>query len=173
MTASAKGTIEQPGKNVRQKAGLNRSILHSSWGSIKIYSKYKGLKQSKLTIFVPAAYSSQECSCCGFTHKDNRVSQSRFICQDCGFECNADLNAATVIKRRGVQSVLNNEVAIKVPKKIKFTNPEVRRAGTVRTDVQASTPVERLSAVPASKPLRSSRLNQETPTRTAASFGGG
>jgi putative transposase len=168
MTASAKGTIEKPGKNVRQKAGLNRSILHSSWGSIKIYTRYKGLKASKLTIFVPAAYSSQKCSCCGFTHKDNRVSQSRFICQVCGFECNADLNAAINIKSRGVQAVLNNEVAIKVPRKTVF-----RRAGTVRTDAKASTPVERVSAAPASKPLRSSRLNQETPTRTAVSFGGG
>src|SRR5450631_438550 len=168
MTASAKGTIEEPGKNVRQKAGLNRSILHSSWGNIKIYSKYKGLKAGKLTIFVPAAYSSQKCSRCGFTHKDNRTSQSEFICQDCGFECNADLNAAMNIKNRGVQAVLNNEVDIKVPKKIAF-----RRAGTAQTDAKASTPVERVSAVPASKPPRSSRLKQETPTRTAVSFGGG
>ena len=168
MTASAKGTIEKPGKNVRQKSGLNRSILHSSWGRIKTYTRYKGLKHGKLTMFVPAAYSSQKCSCCGFTHKDNRVSQSRFICQDCGFECNADFNASINVKNRGVQAVLNNEIAIKVPRKTAF-----RRAGTVRTDAQASTPVERLSAVPASRPLRSSRLKQETPTRTAVSFGGG
>jgi len=164
MTASAKGTMEDPGKNVRQKAGLNRAILNSCWGSIKTYSKYKGFKKGKLTISVPAAYSSQECSQCGFTHKDNRPSQVGFICQDCGFVCNADLNASMVIKQRGIQAVLNNEVDIKVPKKTVF-----RRAGTVRTDAKASTPVERVSAVPASKPERSSCLKQETHPRTAVS----
>ena len=32
MTRSARGTIEQPGRNVRQKAGLNRGIRSSGWG---------------------------------------------------------------------------------------------------------------------------------------------
>ena len=33
MSASAKGTVAEPGKNVRQKAGLNRAILDQGWGS--------------------------------------------------------------------------------------------------------------------------------------------
>lgn len=32
MTRSAKGTGEEPGRNVRQKAGLNRAILGKGWG---------------------------------------------------------------------------------------------------------------------------------------------
>jgi putative transposase len=159
MTASAKGIMEKPGKNVRQKAGLNRAILHSSWGNIKIYTKYKGLKQGKLTIFVPAAYSSQECSECGYSHKDNRETQSEFICQACGFVCNADINAAQVIKKRGIRAVLDNKVGIKVPKKI-----SLRRAGTVQTDAQASKPVERVSVLSVSRPLSSSRGNRKKPT---------
>ncbi|MBP7493397.1 MAG: transposase, partial [Rhodoferax sp.] len=35
-------------------------------------------------IEVPAFYSSQECGSCGHIHKDNRVSQSEFVCQNCG-----------------------------------------------------------------------------------------
>ena len=31
MTRSAKGTIEKPGRNVRQKSGLNRTILAQGW----------------------------------------------------------------------------------------------------------------------------------------------
>jgi hypothetical protein len=31
MTASARGTLEEPGRMVRQKAGLNRSILNQGW----------------------------------------------------------------------------------------------------------------------------------------------
>ena len=32
MTASAKGTVEEPGSRVAQKSGLNRSILDQGWG---------------------------------------------------------------------------------------------------------------------------------------------
>ena len=151
MTASAKGTAEEPGKNVRQKAGLNRSIFNAGWGKIRNYTQYKGLRKNKLTITIPAHYSSQECSRCGFTHKDNRPSQAEFICQACGFVCNADFNASFVIKKRGVRAVLNNEVRIKIPKKVAFSKKSARRAGTVRTDASASTPVERVSAISASK----------------------
>jgi len=148
MTGSAKGTQEAPGKNVRQKAGLNRSILKSAWGRIKTYVQYKGLRENKLTIVVPAHYSSQECSQCGFTHQDNRPDQATFICQACGYTCNADYNASVVIKKRGVHAVLNGEVAIKVPKNVAITR--TRRAGMVRTDVAietivSSTSVERVS----------------------------
>jgi putative transposase len=163
MTASAKGTAEEPGKNVRQKAGLNRSILNSGWGKIRSYTQYKGLRKNKLTITIPAHYSSQECSRCGFTHKDNRPSQAEFICQACGFMCNADFNASFVIKKRGVRAVLNNEVRIKIPKKVAFSKKLARRAGTVRTDASASTPVERVSVISASKPICNSRLKQEPP----------
>ena len=167
MTASAKGTVEEPGKNVRQKSGLNRSILNACWGKIKTYTRYKGLRKNKLTIEAPPHYSSQECSHCGFTHKDNRPSQSEFICQDCGFVCNADLNASLVIKKRGVRMVLNNEVHIKTPKKVAFSKKSVRRAGVVRSGASASKPAESVSVVSAPKPIRSSSVKQETPTRTA------
>jgi putative transposase len=168
MTASAKGTAEEPGKNVRQKAGLNRSILNSGWGRIRTYTQYKGLRKNKLTITIPAHYSSQECSRCGFTHKDNRPSQAEFICQACGFMCNADFNASFVIKKRGVRAVFNNEVRIKIPKKVAFSKKLARRAGTVRTDASASKPAESMSVVSAHKADTQSSLKQETPTRTAA-----
>jgi IS605 OrfB family transposase len=32
LTASARGTVKEPGRNVAQKAGLNRSILDAGWG---------------------------------------------------------------------------------------------------------------------------------------------
>ena len=36
MTKSAKGTLEEPGKNVAQKRGLNREIMRQSWGDSKL-----------------------------------------------------------------------------------------------------------------------------------------
>ena len=136
MTASAKGTAEAPGKHVSQKAGLNRSILKSCWGYIKNFTHYKGLRNGKLTIVVPAAYSSQECSQCGHTHKDSRPDQATFICQSCDYTCNADYNASVIIKKRGVRAVLDGKVSIKVSKRVAFTK-ESRRAGAVQTDALA------------------------------------
>jgi hypothetical protein len=50
--------------------------------------------------FVDARYSSQCCSRCGHIDKRNRLSQSEFSCRQCGFQCNADLNASYNLARR-------------------------------------------------------------------------
>ena len=89
MTASAKGTAEQPGKNVKAKAGLNRSILSSAWGKLEQCLSYKSN-----VIKVPAPYTSQKCNECGHTEKDNRKTQADFACVSCGYSGNADHNAA-------------------------------------------------------------------------------
>ena len=53
------------------------------------------------TVEVNAAYTSQECSKCGFVSKGNRKSQSKFSCTCCGHKVNADVNAArNIIKSR-------------------------------------------------------------------------
>ncbi|GAA2279943.1 RNA-guided endonuclease TnpB family protein [Streptomyces atrovirens] len=91
MIASAKGTIEQPGRNVRQKAGLNRSILAQGWGLLR---RRTGEKAPGRVEDVPAPYTSLRCSACGWIEKDSRKSQAEFICVSCGFTCNADENAA-------------------------------------------------------------------------------
>ena len=53
------------------------------------------------TVEVNAAYTSQECSKCGFVSKANRKSQSKFSCTCCGHKVNADVNAArNIVKRR-------------------------------------------------------------------------
>ena len=90
MTKSAKGTVENPGRNVKQKAGLNRSILASGWGQLERKFAYKAGELR----FVEPAYTSQACSQCGHTAKSNRPSQAVFACGACGFQANADHNAA-------------------------------------------------------------------------------
>ena len=125
MTASAKGDTEKPGKNVQQKAGLNRAILASGWGQIKVYTQYKALRAGKLCIEVPAHYSSQECSHCGFTHPDNRRSQAEFVCQSCHYTDNADTNAAKVLVKRGVALMLGEGVAKKKVKRARVKKQKV------------------------------------------------
>src|SRR5207237_6863694 len=62
MTRSARGTVEQPGTNVRQKAGLNRAILRSAWG---IFGRRLEDKAGGRVEKVPPAFTSQRCSACG------------------------------------------------------------------------------------------------------------
>lgn len=102
MTASAKGTVEQPGRNIKQKAGFNRSILASGWGGLELKLAYKAGEVVK----VNPAYTSQTCSRWGHVHQANRPSQAVFRCRACGFQVNADPNAAiNILVRTGLPSV--------------------------------------------------------------------
>lgn len=164
MTKAAKGTKESPGRNVRQKAGLNRSILESGWGKIKQFTKYKARREGKLAISVPAHYSSQECRKCGFTAKDNRQTQAEFVCQSCGHAENADFNASGVIRRRGVKALVAGEIKFKKPKKCGFRsksgldNPTQNARGEV---------LRRKGRKPSAHTLKNL---EETPTTTFTSL---
>ncbi len=91
MTRSAKGTRENPGRNVRQKAGLNRGILDSGWGLLvrRLEDKAPGRVEK-----IRPAFTSQRCSACGQVDRDSRESQAVFRCTACGFVGHADVNAA-------------------------------------------------------------------------------
>jgi transposase len=91
MTRSAKGTRENPGRNVRAKAGLNRAILGSGWGLLvhRLQDKAPGRVEK-----IRPAFTSQRCSACGQVDRDSRQSQAVFRCAACGFACHADVNAA-------------------------------------------------------------------------------
>lgn len=102
MTASARGTVEAPGVNVAQKAGLNREILERGWGELHRQLAYKTRWYGSQLIEVPAAYSSQTCSQCETIDSGARESQARFRCRSCGHTENADVNAARVILGRAL-----------------------------------------------------------------------
>jgi len=101
MSKSAKGTSEQHGKNVREKSGLNRSILDQGWYEMRRQLEYKQHWRGGQLLAVPPAYTSQRCACFGHTTKENRLSQSKFVCQACGYTANADINGARNILAAG------------------------------------------------------------------------
>ncbi len=105
MSKSAKGSLENPGRNVSAKSGLNKAILDQGWHGFRLMLEYKQRERGGKVTLVPPAYTSQACSLCGCVDAANRVSQSKFLCLSCGFECNADLNAAFNILRTGGHSV--------------------------------------------------------------------
>ena len=111
MTASAKGTTDDPGKNVAQKAGLNRVILDAAPRRSRTLLEYKTRRQGYATHAVPPAYTSQRCSKCGYVHADNRKTQAEFLCLKCGYAANADVNAARNIEQLGIT---NSRISVSV-----------------------------------------------------------
>ncbi|QXD01199.1 RNA-guided endonuclease InsQ/TnpB family protein [Klebsiella sp. PL-2018] len=101
MSKSAAGTVDEPGRNVAAKSGLNRAILDQGWNEMSRQLEYKQLWRGGQVLAVPPAYTSQRCSCCGHTAKENRQSQAVFVCVACGYEANADINGARNILAAG------------------------------------------------------------------------
>lgn len=101
MTANAKGDAETPGRNVRQKAGLNTSILDQGWYLIEQLLGYKVAWRGGELLKVSAAYTSQRCACCGHIDAVNRKGK-RFRCTACGHANDADINAAQNILAAGL-----------------------------------------------------------------------
>ena len=99
MTRSAKGTVENPGTNVKQKSGLNRAIQDTTWS---VHEQY--LAERGCVVKVPAAYTSQRCGGCGHTESGNR-RERQFKCKSCGLKMHADHNAALNIMASGRASV--------------------------------------------------------------------
>ena len=134
MTGSASGTIEEPGKNVAQKRGLNREILRVGWGIIGEQIEYKAGWAGGTVVKINPAYTSQTCAACGNVSADNRKSQSKFDCTECGYSENADVNAARNILAAGHAVLARGE-----PKQAKPT--KLRSWGSVKR-----VPAERLVA---------------------------
>jgi putative transposase len=105
MTCSARGTVDEPGRNVRAKAGLNRAIADSGWGQLRELLAYKLEERGGQLVAVPAQHTSQTCVECGYRAAENRPSRALFACAACGHQAHADVNAARVIARRGEQKL--------------------------------------------------------------------
>ena len=102
MTKSAKGTLQQPGKRVKQKANLNRVILDKGLGVFSNLLEYKQLWSGGTLQKVPPQYTSQRCHKCSHTTENNRKSQAVFVCEKCSHRDHADWNAAKNIFRAGL-----------------------------------------------------------------------
>lgn len=101
MSASASGSLENPGRNVKAKSELNKSILDQGWFEFRRQIAYKSEWRGGILVVVPPQYTSQTCSVCGHVDKKNRISQSQFVCTKCYQEMHADHNAALNILAAG------------------------------------------------------------------------
>lgn len=117
MSKSASGTLERPGKNVRAKSGLNKSILDQGWSAFKQQIKYKLEWLGGKHIEVNPSYTSQKCSSCENIDKESRETQSKFCCTSCGYTENADINAAKNILAAGRVVLACGEKALAISMK--------------------------------------------------------
>lgn len=101
MSASAAGTIEKPGRNVKAKTGLNRAILDQGWGEFRRQLAYKLNWRGGELIAVPPQYTSQTCPNCGHVCAENRKTQGIFRCVRCCYGNHADIVGAINILRAG------------------------------------------------------------------------
>ena len=101
MSKSSKGTSEKHGKNVKAKSGLNKSILDQGWFEFRRQLEYKQSWRGGYVIAIPPQHTSQRCSCCGYVSRNNRQTQAKFECVECGHSENADINAARNILAAG------------------------------------------------------------------------
>ena len=97
MSKQAKGSIENPNMRASAKSGLNRSIMQQSWGKFFELLEYKLKRNGGELIKVNPKHTSQKCSKCGHISKENRQTQAKFICKQCGYLTNADFNASVNI----------------------------------------------------------------------------
>ena len=101
MSKSAKGTVEQHGKNVAAKSGLNRAILDQSWFEFRRQLSYKTQWRGGFLVAVPPQNSSRTCPCCNHIAKENRQTQAHFECVECGYTENADVVGALNVLAQG------------------------------------------------------------------------
>ena len=127
----------------KAKAGLNRSILSNNWSRLMKRLKDKMDANGGKLVIVPAAYTSQTCHKCGHVAKGNRESQAVFHCVECGYEANADVNAAVNILGRALDKTGGGTA-----QDVEDPQERSRKASTPSTQAGSSFEVRAVKGIP-------------------------
>ena len=103
LRKSTKGTTENPGMNVSQKRGLNRSWARTRPAMLHQTLARHSEKTGASFVAVAPKFTSQTCPVCGLRTKESRKSQAEFACLNCGFELHADTVGSWNILESGVE----------------------------------------------------------------------
>ena len=99
-------------KNVKHKSKINTKIMNKlqRWSYLKSINKLTSVCEENgiNLVKVSPIYTSQTCSNCGAIHKESRNGET-YLCIDCGFKIDADINAAINIHSKGVYSLFNQK----------------------------------------------------------------
>jgi len=94
---------------IKRKTETSRRVHSWSFAQLKGFIAYKAEERGCTVVAVDPRQTSQACSCCGHTARNNRRSRGRFVCRACGFELHADLNAARNIAAKYHASVARRD----------------------------------------------------------------
>lgn len=89
ISKSAAGTTAPPGKSVRAKSGLNKSILDQGWIEFRRQLDCKLARNGGHLIAIPRQNTKRRCPYYSHVAAKNHQTQARFECVACGFEDNA------------------------------------------------------------------------------------
>jgi putative transposase len=88
-------------KNMMHISINAKNIADASWGKIISYLHYKAESAGCAVQDVDPAFTTRDCSFCGYRNNKLELWQRKFICVDCGEELPRDYNSALVILARG------------------------------------------------------------------------
>ncbi len=86
------------------KKGLNRVIADAAWGELKLKTKAVAAKLGAIVHEVNPKHTSQQCSCCSYVSPTNRKDE-KFLCEQCGYLDDADVQASKNILERGLKNL--------------------------------------------------------------------
>jgi putative transposase len=109
MSKSSKGSAQAPGKNVQAKSGLNKAILDQGWFEFRRQLEYKLNWAGGRLVAVPPHHTSLTCPVCDYVAAQNRTSQAKFKCVQCGYENHADVVGALNVLARGYRVIACGE----------------------------------------------------------------
>ncbi|MDJ0598484.1 MAG: transposase [Crocosphaera sp.] len=100
------------------KRGLNRLIRDCSWGNLTEKIESVAAKFGSICLNVNPKFTSQKCSHCGHIQKENR-NKERFLCLNCGFFSDADIQASVNIGIKGLETLgISPSKLLRVPQKV-------------------------------------------------------
>jgi IS605 OrfB family transposase len=97
--------------HIRSRATMKKHTdtqrrLHSwSFAQFQSFLTDKAQERGVSVVKIDPRHTSQTCSRCGYQHRSNRRSQRLFLCRQCGYCLNADLNAAQNIRNKHLASL--------------------------------------------------------------------
>ena len=90
-------------KGIRERVTVRRSQRRqrASWAfqQLRLFVSYKAQREGVRVVLIAPRNTSRTCRASGHCEKDNRKTQGRFLCEKCGYQINADVNAAVNISR--------------------------------------------------------------------------
>ena len=108
MGRSAKGDMDNPGKMVKQKAGLNRNLKDAAFGEIRRQLEYKANWRGRTVLKVDRFFASSKlCSTpgCDYKHPNLTLDIRNWVCPQCKAKHDRDINAALNIEAEGLKQL--------------------------------------------------------------------